>query len=105
MRTSGNIAGEGGGLGMAPVLRGMGAFPMALATSYLGSQLLVAAVVAPLASLLVAWLVRATGQVVVANEALVGFFLSPAGLIALLVALVAAVMGVELARASAALVM
>lgn len=82
----------------------MSARPWTLLGCYIGSAVLVAAVVAPLGSWLVSWLVRASGQRVVANEAMVGFFLSPAGLIALLVAGVAAVVASEMGRASAMMV-
>ena len=75
-----------------------------LLACYFGTSMVVAAIVAPLGSLVVSWLVRASGQRVVANEAMVGFFLSPAGLAALLVAGVATVVGIEMGRASAVMV-
>lgn len=87
------------------IWRALRARPATFALSFLGAGALASAVIGPLSSALIAWLVGTTGQVVVANQALVGFFLSPAGVGVLLVVGVALVVGSELGRASAIMVL
>jgi glycerophosphoryl diester phosphodiesterase len=87
------------------IWRALRARPATFALSFLGASALAGAVIAPVSSALIAWLVGTTGQVVIANQALVGFFLSPAGVGVLLVVGVALVVGSELGRASAIMVL
>lgn len=77
--------------------------PIALLGAYALSQLLVAATLVPLAAWATARLVRGSGGYVVANERIVAFVLSPGGLVALAISLVALLAGIHAGRAGAVL--